>query len=313
MVYEYDLVHGGKIVFSKKLFPEFEKILEEAKKEKHPEPLGRHQYVSWYCISKDSHGNYLSWQMFDNDTEKKYGDGVYNIGAIYCEPKVRGAPGTSLKQYIDIWRSGIDRMFTTEINAKLLFISRTYVKSSWDLFLKKGIHFKLDDNYWLVTRPIHLQRSWKKIKYRGDLRLLTVPRMDEQRYKTRFGKYFFWNDLIPEISRMKESPGHCLIVGDKDNQATVRLLDKFSHINSFSIQQLKTTQQDWDCSRPYYNQVISKVKAHNIGKCDTKDKLQYIDEIGNRKYDFIFVDINYKQLYDNLNTNGIIVDPGRKT
>ena len=308
MIYEYDLVHGGKFLFSNKIFPEFERILEKAKLEKHPEPLGRLNYVSWYCIGKDSYGNYLSWQMFDNDTEQKYGDGVFEIGAIYCEPEVRNAPGNNLVEYLNIWRDAVDHMYSTEIGAKLLFISRTYVKASWDLFLRKGIRFELDDNYWLTTRPTHLQRSWKKIKYRGDLNLLTVPKMDEKKYKNRFGKYFFWNDLIPEISKMKDNPGHCLIVGDRDNQATVRLLDKFSHYNSFSIEQLKTYQEDWDCSKPYFNQVISKIKSHNINNCDVKDKLQYISELGNKKYNFIFVDIKYKELYNNLAQDGVIVE-----
>ena len=308
MIYEYDLVHGGKLLFSNQLFPEFENILDLARIEKHQEVLNRKDYVSWYCISKDSHGNYLSWQMFDNDTVEKYGPGVYEMGAIYGEPKVRGAPGNNKKEYLDIWRSTIDHMFSTEIKAKLLIISRTYVKRPWDRFLSRALNFKLDDNYWLTTRPTHLQRSWKKIKYRGDIDLLSVPKMDEQKYKTRFGKYFFSDELIPEISKMKDNPGHCLIVGDRDNQATVRLLDKFSHYNTFSIEQLKTFQKDWDCSKPYFNQVISKIKLHNINNCSVKDKLQYISELGNKKYDFIFVDIKYKELYNNLAPNGVIVE-----
>ena len=304
MYFDKELPNGATYTFSSEIFPEYQEFLDAAQEENHPEVLNR-EGVAFYCIGRDTQGNRCTWQMKDTNLKDHYGRGVYELGGVYSLPSERRQ--TPLRVVVEIWQGAMEVMQGFPINAKLLFITRTYVKSSWDVFLSKGLNFKQADGYYLTSQPTNLQRSWKKVKYLGNINLLNVPQIEQRQYNLRFGKYFFKDDLIPELNSLRENPGRCLIIGDKDNQATVRLLDKFGLHNSFEIDQLKTDQKDWRYSKAYYTQSIEKVKLYNLRLCKHNNKLKYIDT-PDKKYNLIYIDLpeyDYKHL---LEQDGLYID-----
>lgn len=304
MYFDKDLSNGASLTFSSEIFPEYQEFLDAAVRENHPEVLDR-KGVAFYCIGRDKEGNRLSWQMKNTNLDIFYADGVYELGGIYSHPSERRK--TPLKVFIQIWAECIAAMQEFPIHAKLLFITRTYIKSSWDLFLTKGLNFQQSDMFYLTTQPTNLQRSWKKVKYLGDIDLLQVPQMDQRKYNLRFGKYFFQDDLIPELNSLRINPGRCLIIGDKDNQATVRLLDKFGKINSFEIDCIKGSIDDWGYSKAHYTQSIEKVKLYNLSLCKYKDRLNYIESpVG--EYDLIYIDLPKQDYRHVLKKDGIYID-----
>lgn len=304
MRFTRELPNGVVLTFGTEIFPEYQEVLDQAGEENNPETLDR-EGIAFYCLGCDDKGNKLTIQLKNTNLETHYGDNVYELGGMYSPPDARGK--TPLKAIVKTLNYAIQVFQEPPINSKLLFVTRTYTKTSWDLVLEKGFGFIPHEGFFLTTQPSRLQRAWKKVRYIGDINLLKVPYLTTKQYTLRFGKYYFQDDLIPELNSLRENPYKCLIVGDKDNQATVRLLDKFGSYNSFEIDQVKTYQEDWGFSKAYYTQLIEKLKLYNLNLCKYKNRLNYIDT-PDKKYNLIYIDLPNRDYKHLLEQDGIYID-----
>lgn len=288
----------GNYLIDTKPYSEYNNLLEYAIKENHLEVVDKHN-VDYYITFVYKNQPIYFCQLVNGGL---YDDKVYNIGGLYLAPQIRQL--LPVNDVISMWKNNLQIVFLSPVNAKLVFASRVPSKNKWHNIFIKMLGWNTNEKYYAVTEPRHLQRSWQKIYYSGDLDLLNIRSLNEEQYRMMFGKYFSRRSVCPELKNIS-STDRILIVGDPESQVFTWISDNRPKASVEVI--CNIGQKNFNTSERMY-EIDVKVSKSNLALCERKPiVVQQPESI----YNVIYigapnVDKDYYRSY--LVNNGLYID-----
>ena len=290
------------ILIDDKIYPEHQQLIDLASSENNHHPANA-EHIDYYLTLLYKGAPTVLWHAINGGT---FLPNVYYIGSTFGVVENRG----SMSLAKECMRIGIDEVFANPnsfMKCKLAIAgwnSGSLISAPIELFKRWGWIY--DNNYYCVTQPKNLQRSWKKIMYKGDISLLKCDRVSEREYNNIWGNTYYSKRISSEVSLACKSAHdkRCLIVGDLEGQVAIKFVNTHYKSNQFSI----------DVITPYttkHSPVLLKKKAkllrNNLTSCYNHGRINRVDE-GTGLYDIIYNDESTNDYREFLTPGGVYIN-----